>query len=245
MRRVVRWLLAPVVILGVLVVVGNAIVRHVAESKIASALESSFHLSARPSVKISGFPIITNILRGHLPRVSFSASSATFQGLTVKDINVTLVDVTATGGFLHGGGLTIKVAAGTVRARATGAAVNAYLKDHGQNATIAFHEGGATVRAVRSFLGRPRRFLATGRLGARVPADLRRGGRARATARHAISRRTEGDAARAAAAAPGRGLVVRHQGGRRRGCAVRHPARPAARPVELAAGCGARWGFIQ
>jgi len=156
MRRVVRWLLAPVVILGVLVVVGNAIVRHVAESKIASALESSFHLSARPSVKISGFPIITNILRGHLPRVSFSASSATFQGLTVKDINVTLVDVTATGGFLHGGGLTIKVAAGTVRARATGAAVNAYLKDHGQNATIAFHEGGATVRSVRSFLGRPR-----------------------------------------------------------------------------------------
>ncbi|TMK54199.1 MAG: DUF2993 domain-containing protein [Actinobacteria bacterium] len=162
MRRVVRWLLAPVVILGVLFVVGNVIATRVAESKIASALESSFHLSARPSVKISGFPIITNILSGHVPRVSFSASSATFQGLTVKDINVTLVDVTATGGFLHGGGLTIKVGAGTVRARATEAAVNAYLKDHGQNATIAFHDGGATVRAVRSFLGRPRRFVATG-----------------------------------------------------------------------------------
>ncbi|TMK84410.1 MAG: DUF2993 domain-containing protein [Actinobacteria bacterium] len=162
MRRVVRWLLASVVILGVLFVVGNTIATRVAESKIASALESSFHLSARPSVKISGFPIITNILSGHVPRVSFSASSATFQGLTVKDINVTLVDVTATGGFLHGGGLTIKVGAGTVRARATEAAVNAYLKDHGQNATIAFHDGGATVRAVRSFLGRPQRFVATG-----------------------------------------------------------------------------------
>ena len=162
MRRVGRRLLAPVVILGVLFVAGNAIATRVAESKIASALESSFHLSARPSVKISGFPIITNILSGHVPRVSFTASSATFQGLTVKDINVTLVDVTATGGFLHGGGLTIKVGAGTVRARATEAAVNAYLKDHGQNATMAFHDGGATVRAVRSFLGRPQRFVATG-----------------------------------------------------------------------------------
>jgi hypothetical protein len=163
-RRLIRWLLAPIIVAAVLFVVANIVVQHVAESKIASTLQSTFHLSARPSVSIGGFPIIASILSGHVSRVSFSAPSATFQGLTVTDIKVTLVDVTADGGFLHGGRLAIRVAGGSIRGRATDAAVNAYLKDHGQNATmtIAVHAGRATVRAVRSFLGKPRTFVATG-----------------------------------------------------------------------------------
>ena len=162
MRRLIRWLLAPVIIAAVLFVVVNLVVQRIAESRIASTLQSTFHLSARPSVSIGGFPIIANILGGHLPRVSFGAPTATFQGLTVTDINVTLIDVSAGGGFLHGGPLTIKVAAGTIRGRAIDTSVNAYLKDHGKNATIAFHPGRATVRAVRSFLGRPRMLVASG-----------------------------------------------------------------------------------
>jgi len=154
-RRLIRWLLAPVIVAGVLFVVANVVVQHIAESKIASTLQSTFHLSARPSVSIGGFPIIANILSGHVPRVSFSAPAATFQGLTMKDITVTLVDVRADGGFLHSQ-LKIRVGGGRITARATNAAVNTYLKDHGQNATIGFHPGRATVRAVRSFLGRPR-----------------------------------------------------------------------------------------
>jgi len=161
-RRLIRWLLAPIIVAAVLFVVANIVVQHIAESKIASTLQSTFHLSARPSVSIGGFPIIASILSGHVSRVSFSAPGATFQGLTVMDIKVKLVDVTADGGFLHGGRLAIKVGGGTIRARATDAAVNAYLKDHGQNATIAFHSGRATVRAVRSFLGRQRTLVATG-----------------------------------------------------------------------------------
>lgn len=162
MRRLIRWLLAPIIVAAVLFVVANIVVQRIAESKIASTLQSTFHLSARPSVSIGGFPIIVSILSGHVSRVSFSAASATFQGLTMKDINVTLVDVTADGGFLHGGRLAIKVGGGTIRAHATDSAVNAYLKDHGQNATIVFHAGRATVRAVRTFLGRPGTFVATG-----------------------------------------------------------------------------------
>jgi len=162
LRRLIRWLLAPIIIAAVLFVVANLVVQRIAESKIASTLQSTFHLSARPSVSIGGFPIIVNIVRGHVPRVSFSAPAATFQGLTVKDITVTLVDVTADGGFLHGGRLTIRVAGGTIRARAIDAAVNAYLNDHGQHATIVFGPGRATVRAVRTFLGRSRTLVATG-----------------------------------------------------------------------------------
>ncbi|HEV2685141.1 MAG TPA: DUF2993 domain-containing protein [Actinomycetota bacterium] len=162
MRRLIRWLLAPVIVAAALFVVANVVVQRIAESRIASTLQSTFHLSTRPSVSIGGFPIISNILSGHVPRVSFSSPAATFQGLTVRDIKVTLVDVRADGGFLHGGRLAIRVGGGTIRGRATDAAVNAYLEDHGQNATIAFRPGRATVRAVRSFLGRTRTLTATG-----------------------------------------------------------------------------------
>jgi len=170
-RRLVRWLLAPVIIAAVLFVVANIVVQHIAESKIASTLQSTFHLSARPSVSIGGFPIIAGILSGHVSRVSFSAAGATFQGLAVTDINVTLVDVSADGGFLRSGRLAIKVGGGTIRARAADAAVNAYLADHGQSATIAFHPGRATVRVVRSFLGRLHTLVATGTVS-RVGSSL-------------------------------------------------------------------------
>jgi LmeA-like phospholipid-binding len=160
-RRLLRWLLAPIILAAALFVVANLVVQHIAESKIASTLQSTFHLSTRPSVSIGGFPIIANILGGHVPRVSFSAPAATFQGLTMRDINVTLVDVRADGGFLHNR-LRIRVGGGTIRARATNAAVNAYFKDHGQNATIVFRPGRATVRAVRSFLGRSHTLVASG-----------------------------------------------------------------------------------
>src|SRR5207237_30689 len=135
MTRLIRWVLTPFVILGLLFVGANVFVAHLAEGKIATALQSSFHLSAKPAVKIGGFPIILNIMNGKIPRVSFDASDAAFEGLTVQQIKVSLVDVTAQGGFLRGGSIRLKVGAGTVQARATDKAVNAYLKSHGENAT--------------------------------------------------------------------------------------------------------------
>jgi len=162
MGRIIRWLLTPLIILALLFVGANLFVAHLAEGKIATALQSSFHLSAKPAVRIGGFPIIFNILSGKIPRVSFDASGATFEGLTVQQIKVALVDVTARGGFLHGGSIRLDVGAGTVQARATNGAVNAYLKEKGQNASISFHAGRAVVRAVRSFLGRSRVLVATG-----------------------------------------------------------------------------------
>jgi len=162
MFRLIRWLLAPIVIIALLFIGANILAARVAENKIASTLQSTFHLSSKPAVHISGFPIILDVLGGHVPRVSFQASGATFEGLDLSGIDVTLVDVRAAGGSFFSGSLRVKVGAGTVKAHATDAAVNAYLNDHGQNATIAFHKGVATVHATRTFRGRARRFVATG-----------------------------------------------------------------------------------
>ncbi|HJT37011.1 MAG TPA: DUF2993 domain-containing protein, partial [Actinomycetota bacterium] len=113
MRRLIGWLLALVVVVGALFVIANVVVQRVAESKIASTLQTTFHLSTRPSVSIPGFPIIANILSGRLPHVSFTSPTAAFQGLTIEEITVVLDDVTAEGGFLHSP-LTIKVGSGTI-----------------------------------------------------------------------------------------------------------------------------------
>jgi hypothetical protein len=162
MIRLIRWVLTPFIILGLLFVGANLFVAHLAEGKIAAALQSSFHLPKKPAVRIGGFPIILNIVNGKIPRVSFDASEATFEGLTVQQIKVALVGVTAQGGFLHGGSIRLEVGAGTVQARSTNGAVNAYLKAHGQNATMAFHSGRTVVRAVRTLLGRSHVLVATG-----------------------------------------------------------------------------------
>jgi DUF2993 family protein len=193
MTRLIRWVLTPFIILGLFFVGANLFVAHLAENKIATSLQSSFHLSAKPVVKISGFPIIVNILEGKIPRLSFDASGATFQGLVVQQIKVSLVDVTAQGGLL-GGPIRLNVGAGTVQARATDGAVNAYLKAHKQNATMAFHDGQTVVRAVRTLFGRSHVLVAVGAIaheGTSLvfrPASVTVDGRAPAPATAALAR---------------------------------------------------------
>ena len=165
MFRLVRWLLVPIVIIAVLFVGANILAAHIAEDRIASTLQSTFHLSSKPTVHISGFPIIIDVLQGHVPRVSFHANGATFEGLDLIGIDVSLVDVRAASGSFFSGSLSVRVGAGTVKARATDGAVTAFLGDHGQNATIAFHNGRATVRSTRTFLGSRHAFVASGPVG--------------------------------------------------------------------------------
>src|SRR5712691_11570633 len=105
MFRLFRRLLIPLVVLGALFFGANVYVQHVAEDRVASAVRDEFHLSAKPSVDITGFPIIFKIFSGTLPRVSFRAAHATFQGLAVSDIVVDLHDLVAEGGLLGGGKL--------------------------------------------------------------------------------------------------------------------------------------------
>jgi len=162
MFRLIRRLLVPIVVIVVLFVGANVVAARIAEDKIASSLQSSFHLSSKPAVHVSGFPIIVDVLQGHVPRVSFHANGATFDGLDLSGIDVALVDVRAASGSFFSGSLRVRVGAGTVKARATDAAVSAFLNDHGQNATIAFHDGRATVRSTRTFQGRRHAFVASG-----------------------------------------------------------------------------------
>jgi DUF2993 family protein len=162
MLRLLRRLLIPIVVLAVLFFGANTYVEHVAEDRVASAVRDEFHLAAKPSVDISGFPIIFKIFSGTIPGVAFRAARATFQGLAVDDIVVDLRGITADGGLLGGGKLAVRVSSGSVSARATDASVGAYLRAHGEQVTIAFHEKRATTSTVRRVFGANRRIVASG-----------------------------------------------------------------------------------
>lgn len=162
MTRLLRWILIPLVVVGLLFLGANLVVQHVAESMLATAVKDSFHLPAPPSVDVGGFPVIVDILRGRISRVSFSASGATIEGLAIDDIVVVLTDVGAKGGFLHGAPPAISVAEGTVTGRISQASVNAYLAAHSQNATLTFHDGTVVARTTRVFLGARRELVARG-----------------------------------------------------------------------------------
>lgn len=66
-------LLIFVLVLAVLVVAVDRIGLLVAERQIASRVQSSQNLDRRPSVKIEGFPFLTQVLANHYPSVRLSA----------------------------------------------------------------------------------------------------------------------------------------------------------------------------
>jgi hypothetical protein len=159
---IVRRLITSLIVMAALFAAGNVIVERMAEDKLAGVVRSTFDLDEDPLVEISGFPIILKVLNGSLPEISLRASGATVEDLTLRRVAASLEDVRIDGGLLTGGKLGARVGTGSVSAEATDEAVTRFLRAHDQKATIAFHEGGATVRTTRRIAGRNRRITATG-----------------------------------------------------------------------------------
>ena len=81
------------VILGLLFV-GDRWVEGFAEERIAAELQSSFDDSGEAEVELSGFPITLRLITGSIPEIKITSSSLKRQGMTFKDVRMTLEDVT-------------------------------------------------------------------------------------------------------------------------------------------------------
>ena len=173
-----RKLLILVLILGVVFVGGNVYGERFAEDRIAVAVRDAFGLSKTPEVEIDGFPIVMKVFSGSLPSMTVNARDVRVRDLEVAALTVVLEGIEVEGGLLGDGDLVVVVAEGSASAEVDEAAVNALLRDRGEDATITLlPDGRARVRAMRPFLGVPRRFVATGRLvleGQRLVFDARR-----------------------------------------------------------------------
>jgi len=163
MGILIRRVVIPLAILAGLFFSANIVASNVAADRIAQAAQSSFDLAEKPVVKLEGFPIIVNALTGNLRGLSFRAGNVTIEGLSFREVVVRMEDLRADGGLLRSSGLRVVIGRGEVRAEATDEAVNAFLEEQDQDATIEFRENGeAVVRTTQRIAGRNRRIVAVG-----------------------------------------------------------------------------------
>lgn len=97
-RRGTKWLIALVVLLGLLVG-ADRVALLVAEDQLASRIQSSQHLSQKPGVSIDGFPFLTQVVSRDFPHATVDIHGLTANGLTISDLHADLRGVHVNSGF--------------------------------------------------------------------------------------------------------------------------------------------------
>jgi hypothetical protein len=100
MRRFIVF----VIVLGVLLFVTDRVVCGVAQRQIAAKIQSTEGLAERPSVKVHGFPFLTQALGGRYQRIDADAADLSVQdGVSVDTLHVELRGVQVKLGDVMGG----------------------------------------------------------------------------------------------------------------------------------------------
>lgn len=97
-RRWRRWLIALVVLLALLVG-ADRIGLAVAENELAGRIQTSQHLSQKPSVSIAGFPFLTQVAQRHFSHATVDIHDLDANGLTISDLHTDLYGVHVNGAF--------------------------------------------------------------------------------------------------------------------------------------------------
>lgn len=108
-----RKLLAAVAVIVVLLVVADRVAVVIVETRIGDTIRSQQALPSRPSVKISGFPFLTQVARHSFDKVTFDASTVTVSGknpVVIESVTATLRDVHTSSDYSRG---TVRSATGS------------------------------------------------------------------------------------------------------------------------------------
>jgi hypothetical protein len=98
-RRWPRNLVIVLLVLAGLFTAADRIAVGIAESTIASRIQTSQNLTSKPSVTIAGFPFLTQLLGRSLDKVSLDARGVVRNGVHVTDLRADLHGVKPTPGY--------------------------------------------------------------------------------------------------------------------------------------------------
>ena len=144
----VRRLLIALAVLVVLLVGADIGARVIAERVVGRQIESSLHLSERPSVSLGGFPFLLHFAEGSFPSASARASRLQEQFVSFSSFVLTLRDLTFDPArVLSGSGESVRAGSGTGLATMTAAEANDALHSRGIDATVRFTDGRVVVRS--------------------------------------------------------------------------------------------------
>ncbi len=160
--KIFRRIFVSFAVLIALFLGASYFIQHLAEQKMGDAIEKSFNLKQRPEVHISGFPILLDILRRHIPSVDIVAHDVERNGVKLRTVELRLDSISAVGSLTGTGSLSIKIGGGVANGVVTETDLDTYLKSRG--IAVHFTDGRATVRGTGTYLGAKHTFTATGRL---------------------------------------------------------------------------------
>jgi hypothetical protein len=111
-RRGRGWigLLITLIVLAVLFVIGDQIAKAYAQNMIASKIQSSDGMSAKPAVTIEGFPFLTQVAAHDIGTIDISASNVPAGKLVISSVKATATGVHLNSGF---SGATVDHISGT------------------------------------------------------------------------------------------------------------------------------------
>ncbi|NNH69792.1 DUF2993 domain-containing protein [Nocardia uniformis] len=90
-----RALLTLIVVLGIALVVGDRVAVVVAQNEIGRKIAADYDLPHQPRVVIGGFPFLTQAVDGKYHDIGIQVGDWTGEGISVRDLDVTLTDVSA------------------------------------------------------------------------------------------------------------------------------------------------------
>jgi hypothetical protein len=148
-RRGRRWLIALVVLVGLLVA-ADRVSAAVTESRLAARIQQSQRLSEKPSVSIDGFPFLTQVLSRDFGHVTVDIHNLDAQGVPVEHIHADLRGVHVSSGYSSATVDTL-----TSTATLTYSAISATLSKGAGVGRVTVSQGSAPgqVKAAYSLLG--------------------------------------------------------------------------------------------
>jgi LmeA-like phospholipid-binding len=148
-RRARRWIIALIVLLGLLVA-ADRVTAAVTESRLAAKIQQSQHLSKKPSVSIDGFPFLTQVISRNFGHATVDISDLDAQGVLISHIHADLRGVHVSSGYDRA-----TVDSLTSTATLTYAEVSTTLTKDAGIGQVQVSQGGATnqVKAAYRLLG--------------------------------------------------------------------------------------------
>jgi LmeA-like phospholipid-binding len=136
-----------VAVLVVLLLLADVGARRYEEARVASSIQKSLNLRAKPAVSLHGFPFLSEVVQGKISTGTVSASMIRQSSIRFSDVHLVLQDITFSVSQLLNGNLhAIHAVRGVGRAAVTAAALNSFLGAHGVPFDLGFEKGQTIAR---------------------------------------------------------------------------------------------------
>lgn len=126
-----RRILITLLVLAVVGIGADAGARAMAESRLASSVQSSLGLDQKPDIQLQGFPFLLQVARGRLEAISVEVEDVDVEGLPLERITLDLDDLSFDLGALLSGSGAAEARTGSAQAVITEDQLSRYLQDSG------------------------------------------------------------------------------------------------------------------